>query len=975
MAEPQSVRLVSFAWGEEYVEDLLEYALPAVLAPGNLPALCGQFDCSVSIVTETRFFPYIRSHPTIRALQTICSWRLFSLDDLLAEPWQYGMTLTYAIMRGFEDLGDATTEVYLLFLNADFVLADGSYAQLIALIRSGERIHLAPSYCVRGEQTKVELERRKMPNGIISLPPRELAKIILDNRHDTIIAKTVNRSLFEFEFSDQFYWEVNDQTLIGVQMPPALVGMRPERYIRHVESFWDWGTVYDFCPSQQVKVIGDSDNFLMLELRAESRFRDLIRLGNTTPKQIARRMRGYATNYQRDGSRFLLTLHSGQLPPEVTVAAASLRSHVDQVLAKLPTTLPSHAAHVQWQYHRRRYRERFKPKSVGAVGGAIATESARRFHVRAYRRSKRIARRGYGLMIRIARSSHRLFNNLAHPYDSKRFPLGMIITEVTKRTPAYSFAICEQNSRLLRVLDKFPGNQIHLTGNSMLSGALDKMPRLTPKFDLCVIELSNSTEGRLAEIFRSAASRMHANGRVLLLWNKRSTAVKRDKATEEMVICLLENRLEGDVSFLAHWISASAFFTNIGWPRWQKHTIRRKKGASACLVDIDFVRHPSRNKPVVRQLAPPLASKERPASTTLNSVDTVQARNNFGGRSEPGAANFELEDIQRRLETAAITLGETCGGVDNSNHYLGLATHYTLMAELISRHWCKPEQSLSETWPADDHTLDYAVSRGVYVPGNEVEINQHRAFVPWRHLFDDHNCGVFLILGQSNAANHGAGKHTAQQRSYCLDFLRMRCYIADDPLPGASGNEGSVWSQLGDMIIEGKMFQNVLFVPLAFGGSFISDWVAGGSMYGRTSLALSRIRKALNTRFLPFSGILWQQGEAEANHTNMSDLAYKMYFHDVVGDLRAHGVFAPIFVARSTICESGDHPYRNHAAIRRAQGELADPYHGIFPGPDTDQIGAEGRRDGCHFSDIGLHRCAALWFEVLSTHKRLLQKL
>ena len=559
--------------------------------------------------------------------------------------------------------------------------------------------------------------------------------------------------------------------------------------------------------------------------------------------------------------------------------------------------------------------------------------------------------------------------------DTKRFPLRMIITEVAKRTPAYSFVICEQNSRLLRVLDEFPGNQIHLTGNSLLSGALDKLPRLTPTFDLCVIELSNSVQGRLAEIFRNVASRVHENGRILLLWNKRSTAVKPDKATEEMVICLLENRLEGEVSFLAPWISASALFTIIGWSRGQKHTNTRKKGASACLVDIDFVRHGSRKKPAARQLAPPLASKECPTSTTLNSVDTLQARSDFEGRSEPGAANFGLEDIRRRLETAAITLGETSGGVDNSKDYLGLATHYTLMAELISRHWCKPEQSLSDPWPADDHTLDYAVSRGVYVPGNEVEINQHRAFVPWRHLFDDHNCGVFLILGQSNAANHGAGKHTAQQRSYCLDFLRMRCYMADDPLPGASGNEGSVWSRLGDMIIEGKMFQNVLFVPLAFGGSFISDWIPGGSMYGRTSLALSRIRKALNRRFLPFSGIFWQQGEAEANHTNMSDLAYKMYFHDIVGDLRAHGVFAPIFVARSTVCETGGHPYQNHAAIRGAQFELADAYRGVFPGPDTDQIGAEGRRDGCHFSDIGLQRCATLWLEVLTSHRRFLQKL
>ena len=150
MTKRQQVRLVTFAWGLEHLRDLMAFALPAALAPGNLPALCAEFDCSVAIVTEGKFFGYVRAHQTTRFLGSICSVHLFALDDLLSEPWQYGMTLTYAINRGFEDLGPMMTDVYILFLNADFILADGCYRKLIDRIQNGERTHLSPSYCVRG---------------------------------------------------------------------------------------------------------------------------------------------------------------------------------------------------------------------------------------------------------------------------------------------------------------------------------------------------------------------------------------------------------------------------------------------------------------------------------------------------------------------------------------------------------------------------------------------------------------------------------------------------------------------------------------------------------------------------------------------------------------------------------------------------------------------------------------------------------
>ena len=60
-------------------------------------------------------------------------------------------------------------------------------------------------------------------------------------------------------YADQFYWSIDDGTLIGYQMPVSIVGLRPERYVAEPNSYWDYGLIWEYCPRGQICVIGDSD--------------------------------------------------------------------------------------------------------------------------------------------------------------------------------------------------------------------------------------------------------------------------------------------------------------------------------------------------------------------------------------------------------------------------------------------------------------------------------------------------------------------------------------------------------------------------------------------------------------------------------------------------------------------------------------------------------------------------------------------
>jgi hypothetical protein len=342
----EPARVITMAWGDRYIDDLIEITIPALLAPGNLPAFVEEFECEFVVVTETRLFDRVVRSAAISALLDFADLRLVPIDDLLS-PW-YGITLTYALVRGFADLGAAMTRTHLVFLNADFILADGSYRRLAEVIKSGERLAVAPSYCMNLEDTIDDLRRRRDPAGcILSVPARELARIIINNRHNTIRAKTVNQRMFRIHRYDQFYWYVDQTTLLGRQMPIAVVYMRPERALTEMPTFWDYGVISEYCPSTAPCVLGDSDDFLMAELRNKGTFRELLHLGWPSVKEIAADLSSFTTRDHRDYGRYTLVLHAGELPPEIDTQKAELAKFVDQIYALLKPPI-GHRNHPFW---------------------------------------------------------------------------------------------------------------------------------------------------------------------------------------------------------------------------------------------------------------------------------------------------------------------------------------------------------------------------------------------------------------------------------------------------------------------------------------------------------------------------------------------------------------------------------------------------------------------------------------------------
>jgi hypothetical protein len=261
----------------------------------------------------------------------------------------------------------------------------------------------------------------------------------------------------------------------------------------------------------------------------------------------------------------------------------------------------------------------------------------------------------------------------------------------------------------------------------------------------------------------------------------------------------------------------------------------------------------------------------------------------------------------------------------------------------------------------DDGTLQFAKSAGIYIDGNEAPVLEANR-VP-ATIANPPGTVVILTFGQSNAANSGERLHTARGAVHVFNILDMNFYRASDPLPGASNDTGSIWPLVGDKLIDKGTCKSVLFVPIAFGGTFIDDWAPpAGQCYRRLMFALRRLKMA----GIQIDMLCWQQGEAEANHSPMSTEYYCAKFKSMLSALRDAGVTAPVYVAQTTLCEGEPHPFQNNAAIRRAQLQLISIENRVLPGPDTDKIGLEHRRDGCHFSASGQELAAEAWFRAIA---------
>ena len=220
-----------------------------------------------------------------------------------------------------------------------------------------------------------------------------------------------------------------------------------------------------------------------------------------------------------------------------------------------------------------------------------------------------------------------------------------------------------------------------------------------------------------------------------------------------------------------------------------------------------------------------------------------------------------------------------------------------------------------------------------------------------------------VAIGQSNAANF-IPSLTVRRNLSAYSFYDGRCYAAEDPLLGATGDLGAVWTPLIQKLAEDGT--PVAIIAGAVGGSSVFDWQSGG-LWNRVADQIAQAEQV----GLAVSIVMWHQGETDAIASTLRE-SYRAALAELINLSRAKSPRPdrPAWIVFQTSICGAKSP--GNPEIRAAQADVVDEAKGIYLGMNTDLLDGGFRYDDCHFNAAG--RSAIVDATVtLIKEKRLLE--
>ena len=346
---PKAVKLLLCAWGYSYVRQFLEYSLPTMLAPGNIPALAAALPAEFVILTSADDESFISEHPAFKRLGSICQTRIHAIDHLISDG-NYSTTITLAFTEAVRELGEAMIDTCFLFLVSDYIVADGSFANVVKRVQQGTSAVVAGNMQVTRESALPWLEERLVGNELsLSLQPRELMQWALNNLHPLVLANMVNLPFSHNTDSNRLFWRIDGNTILGRFYLMHMLCVRPEVTDFVIGSSCDYSFIPEMCPSGNVDIITDSDEYLVIEMQTRNHESKFLRPGPFEVPELAKSLSEWTTSVHRDNANHSLFFHAEELPNEIDRSINEADAFVSDIVTNLRRKPQPHRGHPYWR--------------------------------------------------------------------------------------------------------------------------------------------------------------------------------------------------------------------------------------------------------------------------------------------------------------------------------------------------------------------------------------------------------------------------------------------------------------------------------------------------------------------------------------------------------------------------------------------------------------------------------------------------
>jgi hypothetical protein len=336
-------------WGEEFVAQFLDHSLPTLLAPGNIPALSAALPTRFVFLTRAQDEAIISAHPAGRHLAKVSEVVFSPIDDLIT-PGNHSTTITLAFARGVRDAGPAMLDTCFFFLVADYIMADGSLAAVLARMQNGASAVQVGNFQLDGTIAEGWLEERLADAGTsLALTSRDVMHWALGCMHPLTAANIVNFPLCHNVAANRLLWRIDADTLIGRFYLLHMICVRPEVTDFVIGASCDYSFVPEMCPSGNVVTVTDSDDYLVVEVQPTTHEAQFLRLGPDSIAGLARSLSEWTTAGHRANARQTIVFHAGELPAALPAALAEADGFIEKLGARMARRPQPHRDHPYWR--------------------------------------------------------------------------------------------------------------------------------------------------------------------------------------------------------------------------------------------------------------------------------------------------------------------------------------------------------------------------------------------------------------------------------------------------------------------------------------------------------------------------------------------------------------------------------------------------------------------------------------------------
>jgi hypothetical protein len=354
-APPNNIQMLLPVWGERYTRDLLDFCLPSLLAPGNIPALSRLAPCTLVLLTPARNALIVKQSPLWGLLLRYCEVRIEPIDDLVSESSSTVLTLAYA--AAIRQSGEQALDTCFVPLVADYVLSDGSLLKVVEHIFGGASGVLAGNFQIEREPAVAGLQASKNDAGVLAVTSRALVEISFRALHQATLAQIVDAGNRYDPHINRLFWRVDGHCMVGRFFLMHMIAIRPETSKFVIAASSDYSLIPELCPSGKIVRMTDSDDYFVVECQPRGSHLPTKSAGRLDPRSVAHGLAPWATALHRENARHALVFHGGPLPSrlaETIALSGTFVSAVDTLCTKAampfrhhplwPRALEHHAA-------------------------------------------------------------------------------------------------------------------------------------------------------------------------------------------------------------------------------------------------------------------------------------------------------------------------------------------------------------------------------------------------------------------------------------------------------------------------------------------------------------------------------------------------------------------------------------------------------------------------------------------------------